>query len=206
VRDGSRIGEDAGLSGEFSHLAVGLRIAARDGDRAVRRPLAPAREDLDDPADGFGAVERAAPAPQHLDAVDVLRRELREIVGAERGAVDAHAVDQHQHLIGIGAAYLHRRHRPARAALDDVDPRHLAQRVGDRDHLLLLELLPRDHSDRRRGLDDSLLGPRRGHHERVHVQLRHRFLRAVIRSRRRDPGGDHRRRINCRFSSSIPSG
>ena len=126
MRGGSREREDPALPRDLRDLAIRAAVAAGDRDRSARRPRPFTGEDLDHAADGFRAVESPAPAPYHLDAIDVLRRQRGEVEGSERRAVDPDAVDQHQRLVGVGAADEDVRHRAAGPALDDLHARHLA--------------------------------------------------------------------------------
>ena len=50
---------------------------------------------------------------------------------ADRRRADAHAVDQHQHLLGVGAAHEQRGELAGAAVVDDVDTGFAAQHIGD---------------------------------------------------------------------------
>src|SRR5262249_54151929 len=85
--------------------ALSLTLISRFPGRPSRYTLtAGAREDLDDAADGVGAVERRERPANDFDAFDVLRRQRRPVVASEVGRVQAHAVDEHERLGRVGAA------------------------------------------------------------------------------------------------------
>src|SRR3546814_5434240 len=69
------------------------------------RTVVAAGEDLDHAADRFRTIEARARAAHDLDAVDLVDRQVleRRQPGADRA--HAHAIDQHQHLVGFGAAH-----------------------------------------------------------------------------------------------------
>jgi hypothetical protein len=78
-------------------------VAAAGFDLGLRRRrAAAARDDRDDAADRVGSVERALRSAQHLDALDILQRHLRQIeAAAER--IGAHAVDEDEREVGFAA-------------------------------------------------------------------------------------------------------
>src|SRR3546814_4630995 len=69
------------------------------------RTVVAAGEDLDHAADRFRTIEARARAAHDLDAVDLVDRQVleRRQPGADRA--HAPAIDQHQHLVGFGAAH-----------------------------------------------------------------------------------------------------
>jgi len=80
---------------------------------------------------GVGAVKARLRAADHLDALDILDRKVGEIEAAVREAVDRHAVDEDEQMVGLGAADAQLGLRAAIADLADRDARHRAQHVGD---------------------------------------------------------------------------
>src|SRR3546814_8642644 len=85
------------------------------------RAVVAAGEDLDHAADRFRTIEARARAAHDLDAVDLVDRQVleRRQPGADRA--HAHAVDQHQHLVGFGAAQEHVAQLAVAALVADVD-------------------------------------------------------------------------------------
>ena len=63
----------------------------------------PAREDLDHAADGLGAVQAGARAPDDLDPVHLVEWYMVERRGPQGGRPGLDAVDQHQDMVGFGA-------------------------------------------------------------------------------------------------------
>lgn len=200
-----------------------LDTRAGRGVDALRVLRAPG-DDVDHPVHRVGAVDRAARAADHLDAVDVLEERVLHLpvrAGEER-RVDRAAVDQHED----------RAREPAREAADAdrplvrVDARHLhargeAERVRDRGDARAADVLARDHVDRRRHLRPLLGFPRDGGRLDVHelferevgeapaalaeprragrrrrsvIRGRRRHARARGRARRLIRGEDHRAR------------
>ena len=105
-----------GLPAQAVDLAGGRaggapHVAAAGFDLRLRRWLsAAACNHSDHAADRVGAVERALRSAQHLDALDILQRHLRQIeAAAER--IGANPVDQDQRVVGFAAAREERRHR-----------------------------------------------------------------------------------------------
>ena len=80
------------------------------------------------------------------------------------GIVHRHAVAQHQHLIGIGAANKHAGVAARSAGLADMDAGNRGQRVGQRRVAALLDGLAVDHRDAGGNVDDRRRDARRGDH------------------------------------------
>ncbi len=153
----------------IAHAAAGVAVeviafvgVVADLDRAVGVLREPLGHDVDDAADRLGAVIQRLPALEHLDALDHVRRQRVERRG--RGVepvVDAHAVDEEQHLAGP---------RSGERGLDvveradlgiDEQPGHQRQRAGGVDVPGLVDRLALDDLDAR-----AVFGQ----------LLRHRFL------------------------------
>ena len=115
--------------------------------RHAQRALARAGDDVDDAADGVGAVEAAHGPADHLDALDVLGRQVGEVELAVGDVVGLDAVDQHQRVVALGTADAHLREVADAAAAADGDARQAAQGVGGIAHLLGAQLLAGHHRD-----------------------------------------------------------
>ncbi len=156
-----RVVELAGDARE--HLAVahlrGIAGGHVGGKMRPRLRAAPG-DDVDDSADGAGAVQRGHRAANDLDPLHVGQRVHAEIECAPGvgGVVDRHAVAQHQHLVGVGAAHEHAGVAAGTARLGDAQTGNVFQRLGQREIGVVLDLLARDHADA--GGD---VGERRGH-------------------------------------------
>ena len=106
------------------------------------------RDQVDDSADGVGAVDRRARTLDDLDAVEQLRRDVHQRRQCLRSRIDAHAVDHHDRLIAVGAADEHRQGLTRTAAAVDVDSGMKAQYVTHVDGEGILECRPVDHDHR----------------------------------------------------------
>ena len=143
AREGQVVVE-AALAAAHVGAAVAPQPRAELGEGlAVHRPLAGLGDQVDDAADRLAAVHRAHRAAHDLDAVEVLGQQMREIgraIGSRR-IVDGDAVDQHQHMVGIGAADEDRRLRARPARLLHRDAGHGLQHLARRPQLAALHLL-----------------------------------------------------------------
>src|SRR5690606_35006492 len=101
--------EPAALAATADARAGLAQAVAADPDAHARgeRTVVAAGEDLDHPADRFRAVEARTRAAHDLDAVDLVDRQVLECGQSGADRTHAHAVDQHQHLVGLGAAHEH---------------------------------------------------------------------------------------------------
>ena len=111
----------------------------------LRGPSPLAGDDVDDAADGVGAVEAAHGPADHLDALDVLGRQVGEIELAVGDVVGLDAVDQHQRVVALGAADAHLGEIADAAAAADGDARQAAQGIDGSAHLLCAQLVARHH-------------------------------------------------------------
>src|SRR5690606_4777742 len=76
-------------------------VARAHAEVALHRAFSrPPGEDLHHAADRFGAVQARARPAHHFDAFDLLQRQVLERAHAGGGRADAHAVHQHQHVVG----------------------------------------------------------------------------------------------------------
>ena len=148
---------EAGVEAEPAALAAtadadaafAAAVAAGAGVEAEGRVAAIATgEDLDHAADGFRAVQAGARAAHDLDAIDQRDRQVLEGDQAGGGRAHAHAVDQHQHVVGLAAAHEHRGELAVAALVGDVDAGAAAQQVGERSRLGAQDLVAGDDFDR----------------------------------------------------------
>src|SRR5690606_40137840 len=83
--------------------------------------LAP-RDDVDHAADRVRAEQGGARSLDDLDALDELGRDVLDGRATDGAGVDAHAVDQHERVIALGAAHEHGRRLARTALAPDVQP------------------------------------------------------------------------------------
>jgi hypothetical protein len=209
MRAVERVVEDLVRPVDGYPVLEGVVVAAGVLDGGGEGPRSLLGDDVDHPPDGVGAVEGGLPAPDDLDAVDEIRRDVGEVRLAEGGARDADAVHENEHLIGVGAPDAQRGQLAVAPLLDDVDARDVPEGVVDGGIVIGLEVFPRDHVQGH----PELLGGRGdgggGDHHRIDLlRLGLRFLgrtrlRLLRRIRRRtrlrllrcsgDRHGQHRR-------------
>src|SRR5687767_8857058 len=96
----------------------------------ARHGASSARENLHDPRYCLGPVENAGRPANDLDAIDVVRGEIRQIDCSAR-LVDRDAIDQYLEIVALAAAQEHRGNRPGGATPDDAHARDLAQGIGN---------------------------------------------------------------------------
>ena len=113
----------------------------------------PLGENLDDGADGVGAVEGGLGAADDLDALDLAGRDAVEVEVAAV-VVDPHAVDEDVVVVGLAAPGEDGGEGALAARRLDVEAGHVAQDVGDRVAAEGLDVLG--------GEDRVRLGDRRG--------------------------------------------
>jgi hypothetical protein len=144
----------AGTSAEAG-AARGLAVAAHAGAAARgRRAAVAAGEHLDHTADGFRSVQRRARPAHDLDPVDQLQRQVLEREQAGGRRTRAHAVDQHQHVVRLGAAQEHGGELAGTALVRQRDPGAPAQQVRQVARLAALDRGAVDHLDRRQRIVD----------------------------------------------------
>ena len=142
-------------------------VAAAGFELRLRRWLAAAAShDLDHAADRIRSIERALRAAQHLDAINILQRHLREIeAAAER--IGANAVDENQRVVGFTTAREERRHRSGTAVLLQREARHRTKRGRQRELLLGVDVASVDHGDTVRRARQRLIDLRRRDDQRL---------------------------------------
>src|SRR5439155_2808345 len=89
-------------------------------------------DDVDDAADGVGAVDRRLWPAHDLDPLDLIDRELGEVEPAPRSALDPHAVHEHLDLRGARAADPQIRELSETSRPLDLGTRNLPECVADR--------------------------------------------------------------------------
>src|SRR5271155_3289504 len=105
------------------------------------------RDDIDAPAYGIGAVETALRPADDLDTVDVPGQDMLEIEEARRRIGRVDAIDEDLGLVRVCPADEDRSLSPWPAGLDDVEPWHVSQGIGQGPLLLPLNILFGDDGD-----------------------------------------------------------
>ena len=146
----------AGLSGR--------EAAAFEPGAGLDRLVGAAGDDVDDAADGRVAPQHALRTAQHLDALHRHIEQTVEVESAAVGIVHFHAVDQHQGLVGFGAAQIDLSDAAGAAAAANRDAGHVAQSVGDHADLPLLQFFAGDDGDGAAGLLGGYRHPGGGDH------------------------------------------
>ena len=90
-----------------------------------------AGKDLDHPANGIAAIHRRARAAQHFDTFDLIHIEKLQAAVAGGGVGDAHTIDQHQALGGLGAADEDARQAAASTGRGHLYAGRAGEQVGD---------------------------------------------------------------------------
>ncbi len=152
--------ELSGVVGAVSREGIGAGIAA-----------AAAREDLHHAADGVGAVEAGGGSAQHLDALDLLERQLLDGGETGRGRAHAHAVDEEQRVAGVRAAQEHLRGSAEAAVLRHLHARDGLQHIGERALARAIDVFARHDGNVVHQLGEALRRARRG--DDHHVVLRY---------------------------------
>src|SRR5690606_38973896 len=169
--------EPAALAAAADAGAGLAQAVAADAQPHARRERAvvAAGEDLDHAADRFRAVQARARTAHDLDAVDLVDRQVleRSQPGADRA--HAHAVDQHQHLVGLGAAHEHVAQLAVAALVADVDAGAAAQQVGEAARLAAHDLVVVDDLGREQAVGQRDPGAGGGDHHFVQVGGRGAF-------------------------------
>ncbi len=133
--------------------------------------LVAAGEDLDHATDGVRAVQAGLRATHDLHALDLCQRQVLVHRQAEVGAVDAHAIDQHHGVAGVGAAQEQRALLAQAAGIGQADAGAAAQQFLQRGGLAGFDLRAVDHLGRR---DAVLQG------DRVRVAVTRIWSSAVV--------------------------
>ena len=95
--------------GNETREVVATERSACGGRRRAKRFVGVAGDDVDDAADGFGSVERAAGPADDLDAFDVLDTVAFEVHGASRRTGLPVAVDEDQGVFRVESTEADRR-------------------------------------------------------------------------------------------------
>ena len=103
-------------------------------------------DDVYHPTNGVAAVQRALRPAQHLDPLDVIGQQSREIeLGAIDGISDLDAVYEHQCVPCLGAADAHLGQAAQAAAPAHRQPGNIAQKVGQYRVVLLFDRFLVEH-------------------------------------------------------------
>ncbi len=155
----------AGAAADPGAALQGLMGAVTGGEeRLGALAVAAPGEDLDHPADGLRAVQAGTRPADHLDALDQLHRQVLERGEASAGRADLDAVDQHQHMVGLGAAQEQRGVLAETAVVRQRHAGYLAQQLRHAARLAALDILAVDDAHRRQALGSGLGGTGGGHH------------------------------------------
>ncbi|CUS45432.1 hypothetical protein MGWOODY_Smn2548 [hydrothermal vent metagenome] len=142
---------------------------------------------LDHAADRVGTIKRRLLAAQHLDLGILVGDQRAEIIFAIIGVRGLDAVDQHQHVIALGAANADLGQAADRTGAVDRDSGDVAQHVRDDPRLALLQRGIVDDGDRRTEIldRDTVARARRGDDDIVALVVGGRLGRIALRERRR---------------------
>ena len=104
---------------------------------------------MHDASDGVAAPERALRATHDLDALDICRREIlpAELVTGCR-IIGPDAIDEYEHVIGLGAAHAHLGLRSDEAGMTDGKARNRAKQFADMAYLPSFDVVARDYGNR----------------------------------------------------------
>ena len=170
-------------------LVEGVKAAAVEMSGGGQGPLAVLGDHINHPPNGVRAIKPGARSAQHFYPCDVGGVQFAEIkdIGGGGGIGDINSVQQYLGVVGIGAAGEDRGLAALPAGLHDIEARHIAQHIGQRDILMGFDVGGGDQGDRTGDLilrcgdasggDDDAFGP---------------SLRIVLREgrrHRRDGGG-----------------
>ncbi len=189
---------------------------------AIRRPelptpVVPACDEVDDPRNRVGAIDRGRAVLQYLDALDRCQRNAVDVDGhriaglADAVWSDAAAVQQHQRALRPETAQRYRGDPPGRRARRRrVRQRPVARRRTDRlqqlldvDDARLADLLARDHLYRQRRFPFDALDGRAGDFDALELLLLR--LRGQGRHRQHPAERDHESRAKLRRSWHVCS-
>jgi hypothetical protein len=132
VRAGDRQIDRTALATHAGQAVEVAEAPARDVRDGGVRSLASARDHLNRAPQRVGTEARRQRSAHHLDAVDVVDAQRREVEGAAArigGIVHHDPVDQHQDVIRVEAADVHRRAAAACARLFCVQARAMTQHL-----------------------------------------------------------------------------
>ena len=124
----------------------GLVAAGRQAQAGLQAlAVATAGEDLDHPADGVAAVHRRTRAAQHFHPFDLLDVEKLQAAVAGGGVGDAHAIDQHQRLRGLGATDEDAGQAATAAGRCHLHAGHAGEQVADAGGLQAVDVAAGEH-------------------------------------------------------------
>lgn len=141
----------AQAAGRAERAAGGALAAAGEVAEDLHRHAGrrAARHQVDDAADGAGAIQRRPRPAHHLDPLDIGEQFIAEVEGAVRfgGIVHRHAIQQHQNVAGGGAADEDAGLLAEAAALHHVHARHRGQGFGEGLVAAFLDIRAGQHGD-----------------------------------------------------------
>ena len=159
-----------------------------------RRRAAPAfRENLDHTRQRARSVKRALWTTHHLDAVDIIHAQVREIEQPREPLIHRNPIQQHLRVLAAQASREDRGQLPRRARLRHREARHFAERIGHAPHLPLLQFLRSHDAHARRRFDFRNRQPRRTDDD----VFCHRLLRVQDDAARKK---QHQRAPGCRVA------
>ena len=120
--------------GNRRRLVEGIERTAFGAGMDRQRAVTHLGDDIDDAADGVGAVKRALRPAQHFHPREIPCQQLGDIGRATGGGGIGHvnAVHDQLHMVGIGAAHEQRGLAARPARLGDGKARHFTQHIGQR--------------------------------------------------------------------------
>src|SRR5690606_16232993 len=136
-------------AGKAGAVLPGTIAAAGDAQaRLQSEALAAAGEDLHHAAKGVGSVEGGTRAAQHLDALDLVDRQILQAGAAGGGRADPHAVDQNHALRGAGAADVEPVEAAAAAVVGDLHAGRVSEQLEHAGRTQALDVLAGEHGHR----------------------------------------------------------
>src|SRR5918993_2017281 len=111
------------------NLAVGPAVATFKRDPRFDRSSSSLGDDVDNPSNRLGTVQRSTGAAENLNSLYILGCEMGEIKCAKRCAIDFDAIDENQYMIRLGPANEYGRICATRTGLHHVQSRHVTQSI-----------------------------------------------------------------------------
>ena len=127
------------------------------------------RDNVDDSADGAGSIHGAGASPDDFDVVDVLRGDLGKVDRAVAARVQAHAVQEHEDLVGCGTSDAHGLGLALRSIVVDHDSALLRKDAGQVSGARIGDILLRNDRHEARRFEHGRIDPGRGDHDLVQL-------------------------------------
>ncbi len=155
--------------GPLPIVIIGFVVAgSRIGEEQPAIGIGVLGDDIDHAAEGRSAPQRRSCALDHLDLLDIQRRQHVPVELTGVAGVDRNPVEQQQHLVA-GAERIAGGTADVDLIADKMDARRTLERLLDVGGAALLDLQRGDHRERYRRLVQRLLGLARGDDHRVHL-------------------------------------